>query len=213
MNPNTAQTLCQVGIAIFSILVILCGYGTYHFGRLADNNPTRYVSRDPNTQQTPIYVRTKARVDQRIEYLFTQKINPWLMMPSGKMKPIALHDGRTCHYSGVKYEGSPVLVFWESLIDPFLEDEIRNILDSVGNECIDNNIDAEVPLDEAAMLLRGMVHSVYDRMVYVDQRLRTKPTQKEKAPRKDVKHKIEKMIIYVDEHAGAAKALFSKSPK
>ncbi len=130
------------------------------------------------------------------------------MMPSGKMKSITLHDGRTCHYRGVKYEGSPVLVFWDALIDPFLEDEVRNILDSVGNECVDNNIDAEVPLDEAAMLLRGMVQQVYDRMVYVDQRLRTKPTQKEKATRKDVKHEVEKMIKYVDEYAEAAKALF-----
>lgn len=33
MNPNTAHTLCQIGIAVFSILTILCGYGSYHFGR------------------------------------------------------------------------------------------------------------------------------------------------------------------------------------
>ena len=213
MNPNAAQTLCQVGIAVFSILAILCGYGTYHYGRLADSNLTRYVSRDPNTHRTPIHARTKARIDQRIEYLISQKIDPWLMMHTGKMKPITLHDGRTCRYSGVKYTGTPVLVFWEALIDPFLEDEVRNILDAVGKECINNNVDSEVPLDEAAMLLRGMVQHIYDRIAYVDQRLRTKPTQKEKAPRKDVKHKVEKMIKYLDEHTGAAKALFSKSSK
>jgi len=135
------------------------------------------------------------------------------MMPTGKMQPIALHDGRTCRYSGVKYEGTPVLVFWEALIDPFLEDEIRSVLDSVGNECVANNVDAEVPLDEAAGLLCGMVHGVYDRMAYVDQRLRTEPTQKEKAPRKDITHKVEKMTKCVDEQARAAKALFSKSSK
>lgn len=37
MNPNTAQTLCQIGIAIFSMLAILCGYGSYHYGKKADN--------------------------------------------------------------------------------------------------------------------------------------------------------------------------------
>ena len=33
MNPNTAQTLCQIGIVLFSVLVILCGYGSFHFGK------------------------------------------------------------------------------------------------------------------------------------------------------------------------------------
>jgi hypothetical protein len=33
MNPSTAQTLCQVGIAVFAILGILCTYGSYHFGK------------------------------------------------------------------------------------------------------------------------------------------------------------------------------------
>lgn len=208
-----AQTLCQVGIAVFSILAILCGLGAFYYGRLADIDATRHLSRDPNSNRTPIYARTKARVDQRKEHLIRQKIDPWLMMPTGKMQAITLHDGRTCRYSGVKYEGAPVLIFWEALIDPFLEDEVRSILDSVGNECVANKVDAEVPLDEAAALLRAMVHSVYDRMAYVDQRLRTEPTQKEKAPRRDVMDRVDKMTKYIDEQARAAKALFSKSSK
>jgi len=56
MNPNTAQTACQIGILVFSslailcfrkksdtatkavflILVILCGYGSFHFGKKLD---------------------------------------------------------------------------------------------------------------------------------------------------------------------------------
>lgn len=34
---QTLQTLCQIGIALFSILVILCGYGSYHFGEKKEN--------------------------------------------------------------------------------------------------------------------------------------------------------------------------------
>lgn len=213
MNPSTAQTLCQVGVAIFSILAILSGYGVFHFGRLADNKQVRHIVRDQKTNRTPIYARTKARVDERTKCLIDQKIDPWLMMPSGKMKPITLHDGRTLHYSGVEYEGSPVLVFWEALIDRFLEDEIRNLLDEIGKECVDNNIDAEVPLDEAAMLLKNMVQRIYNRMAYVDQRLRKDPRKKESPPRRDVNHEIEKMNKCVEEQTGAAKALFSKSAK
>ncbi len=33
MNPNIAQTVCQVGIAIFSILAILCGLGSHYYGK------------------------------------------------------------------------------------------------------------------------------------------------------------------------------------
>jgi hypothetical protein len=213
MTASSAQTLCQVGILVFAIGGALCVYGNSYFGRVAGNKPPRYVSRDPNTMQTPIYPRTKARVDERAKYLISQKIDPWLMMPTGKMQAITLHDGRTCRYSGVEYSGTPILVFWDALIDPFLEDEIRNVLDSIGKEFVANNIDAQVPLDEAAGLLRGMVRHVYDRMAYVDQALRREPTQQEKPPRKDVTYKVERMTQYVDEQVKAAKALFSKSEK
>jgi hypothetical protein len=211
MTPHTAQALCQVGILLFSLLVALCTYGSFHFGRIADKNPVRHISRDPNTQRTPIYARTKALVDGRTEYLIGDKIDPWLMMPSGNMRPVTLHDGRTCRYTGVEYEGSPALVFWEALIEPFVKDEVRNVLDTVGKECVANNVDPALPLEEAKMLLGGMVHRVYGRMAYVDQRLRSKPYQEEKAPRRDVKEEIERMLNYVDEHAAAAKALYSKS--
>ncbi len=36
MNPNTAQTLCQIGIALFSILAIFCTYGSFYFGKRLD---------------------------------------------------------------------------------------------------------------------------------------------------------------------------------
>lgn len=32
MNPNTAQSLWQVGIAVFGILAILSTFGSYHYG-------------------------------------------------------------------------------------------------------------------------------------------------------------------------------------
>ena len=36
MNPNTAQTLCQIGIAFFSVLMILCALGSFYFGKKID---------------------------------------------------------------------------------------------------------------------------------------------------------------------------------
>ncbi|HIJ53406.1 MAG TPA: hypothetical protein HPP66_09675 [Planctomycetes bacterium] len=56
MNPNTAHTLCQIGIAVFSILTILCTYGNYHFGRqsqaLKDKVSTQIQEKVLENQQT-----------------------------------------------------------------------------------------------------------------------------------------------------------------
>lgn len=176
-------------------------------------NLIRSVSKDPHTDKTQIHPRTKALVDQRVKHLISQKIDPWLMFHTDRMKLVSLHSGQNCQYKDVRYEGTPEFVFWDSLIDPFLEDEIRSILDSVGKECVENKVEAKIPLEEAAILLHGMVERVYDRMAHVDQRLRTKPTQKEKAPRKDVQPKVDKMTKYVDEQVIAAKTLFSRQAK
>jgi len=32
MNPSLAQTLCQIGVTIFTIFALLCGFGVYYFG-------------------------------------------------------------------------------------------------------------------------------------------------------------------------------------
>ena len=210
-----------MGQLIFGIILLCIGVAVTTIGGYVakdgwkkwqdhKNISARHVSRDPDTQQTPLHARTKARVDQRVDYLISKKIDPWLMLPSGKMKTITLHDGRTVNYSGFKYEGSPVTVFWGDLIEPFLKDEIRGILDEVGKECISNNIDVGVPLDETAMLLRGMVQQIYDRMSYVDQRLSSQPQQKGKAIRRDITSKVENMDQYVGEHTNATKALYAK---
>lgn len=36
MNPNSAQTLCQIGILVFTILLALCAFGFYHYGKQKD---------------------------------------------------------------------------------------------------------------------------------------------------------------------------------
>ena len=37
MNPNSAQTLCQIGIVVFVILSALCTFGNYYYGKQAEN--------------------------------------------------------------------------------------------------------------------------------------------------------------------------------
>lgn len=36
MNPGSLQTFCQIGIVVFSILVLICTFGSFHYGKKAD---------------------------------------------------------------------------------------------------------------------------------------------------------------------------------
>ena len=178
--------------------------------RISNNQakaPIRQVSVDPNTHRTPLYSRTRSRVDERTEYLIREKIDPWLLISTGLIT-ITLHDGSPFDLKGFAYSGSPARVFWD-LIEPFLKRDIREIFDEVGAECRDHDIDASIPLEEAAMLLRGMVWRVYNRMADIDQRLRTK-SSKEKPPRRDVQPKADHMVEFLDGQLEAAKALYSR---
>jgi hypothetical protein len=171
--------------------------------------PVRQVSYDPNTNRTPLYSRTKSRVDKRAEYLIEKKIEPWLLISTGKMK-ITRHDGSTFAPGEVVYSGSVVNVFWNRIIEPFLEEDIQEVFDEVGAECRDNDMDASIPLEEAAMLLQGMVWRIYNRMADVDQRLRTKIIN-EKPSRRNVQSECDRMVRFIDGQLEAAKALYSRN--
>lgn len=182
---------------------------TVSINDLERNSQPRRLSFDPNTGRTPIYDRTRVRVEKRSESLIKEKIDPWLLM-RGSKTTITLHNGRTYGFYGLEYSGSVVIVFWEGLIEPFLEDAIQEIFDEVGAECVENRIDACVPLEEAAMFLRGMVCRIYQRMVYVDQKLRTKRGVGKLPPPRDVQHKIDRVTLFVNEQLKAATALYSR---
>lgn len=166
----------------------------------------RYLSPDPNTHTTDLYPRTKAKIDQQRDYLLREKVDPWLFMGSKEMT-ITLHDGSRYGYYGLEYGGSVAMFFWKQLIDPFLEEAIQKLLDDVGKECRANNVDAAAPLNEAAWLLKSMVHHVYSRMAEVDQRLRAKRDRKD-VPRRNVEYETVRMEKVVDEQLKAAKTLY-----
>ena len=199
-------------VVIAIVAFLLSKYNPYakvQKADIVDSNSTRHVSRDPNTQRTALYSRTKSRVEKREEYLIKEKIEPWLFLSTGKMK-ITRHDGSTFAPGDLAYGGSVVRVFWEALIEPFLEEDIQAVLDEVGTECRINGIDAKWPLKEAGMLLEGMVWRIYNRMAYVDQKLRTKRGGGKLPPPRDVKHKIEPLTVFVNEQLEAAIGLYSK---
>lgn len=168
----------------------------------------REVTIDPNTGRSDLYARSKARVDKTTDYLIKEKVNPWLFMQPGSKTTITLHDGRMYSYAGLEFSGSVRDLFWQSFIDPFLEDAVQQVLDEVGKECQSNRLDCYSPLDEAARLLESMVRTVYHAMADVDQRLRGKGYPKN-VQKMDVQWQIDRMVEKVKGYLRAAKALYS----
>ena len=213
MDPHTALKIWHVCAYLVGPAIIgLSSLMALHYSNLIDKNPPREITINSETGRTDIFPWTKSNIDQRTNRLLTEKIDPWRMFNTGKMNPITLHNGKTYTHPGAKFDGSVQLVFW-ALIDPFLKDEIRNTLDSIGKECVDNHVDAKAPLDDAGMLLKGMVEHVYYAMADVDLKIRTSPLQKEKAQRRDVTDKVTPMFEYVDIGRSAPKRCFETFSK
>jgi len=62
-------------------------------------------------------------IEQAFKQLETDKIIPWSFFSTGKMKPVEDFHCKIIRYigSGLAFDGSPRLVFWE-FIQPFFEE-------------------------------------------------------------------------------------------
>lgn len=159
----------------------------------------------PTSSRSPLYEKTKQRVNDFYTQLDKEQLMPWNFFHSGVMPEVKKYYGGTIKYSGVEFLGAPVLVFWEGYIEPFLEHGITEILEQVANDALEKQLNPEPCISEAAMLLDGVINNTYNRMAEIDQKLRGKGNLKS-VKRKDVTENIEKMRAYLQRH----KESFSK---
>lgn len=159
----------------------------------------------PTDSRSPLYEKTKQRVDDFYAKLDKEELMPWNFFNSGVMPEVKKYYGGTIKYSGVEFSGSPVLVFWEGFIEPFLEHGITEILEQIANDALEKRLNPEPCISEAAGLLDGVISKTYNQMAEIDQRLRGKGDPKS-VKRKDVTENIEKMRIYLQRN----KESFSK---
>jgi hypothetical protein len=151
---------------------------------------------------TPLYEKTKQRIDDFYTNLDKDQLTPWIFFHTGKMPEVKKYYGGTIKYSGGEFSGTCVLVFWEGFIEPFLEHGIVEILEHVGDEALAKKLDPEPCISEGTQLLSGIIYKTYNRMAEIDQRLRGKGYPKS-AERKDVSEQIEKMSNYLQRHKDA----------
>lgn len=75
MNPTTLLTLCQIGIAVFGIFTILCGYGAYHFARQADTQEAKQNSDSQKAQFEKAEVARQKMQDELLTKLESNNAN------------------------------------------------------------------------------------------------------------------------------------------
>jgi HAMP domain-containing protein len=172
---------------------------------------TSIVSPNPNNySRTPLYFRTKKRVDGFYENIRNEKLDPWLFINvEGVKNQVTKYNGDIIIASGA-FTGSKRLIFWsDDFIPPFIEDAIIKVFDQTIDECRKSSLDPEIYVYEAKIILDGFIYKIYNHMADMDQKL-LKQVHPENSGRRDVKSEIEKMCKYLDEQYNAALLLASK---
>lgn len=111
MNPNTAQTLCQIGIALFSVLAILCTYGSFHFSKQVEK------AKEETLKITRPYIDIKP---DKIEY------SHWTMQEKNADPKITERcDKIYLYFSVVNTTNIPASVDISAIAYPIIEDKIK----------------------------------------------------------------------------------------
>lgn len=87
------------------------------------------------------------------------------------MKVIA-YDGTEICYQGVAFKGSPVQVFWNGFIEPYIENYSMNVLEQTSALAIECQFSTDESIEEAKLLLLVMVRRLYYEMAETDKILR-----------------------------------------
>lgn len=121
-------------------------------------------------KRTLLYPHTARRI-QLLDNSIFEKIQKWRMFPA--LSELETEDfyGKKISYRGIKYSGSPEMVFW-GYFQPFFNHEIPKVLSEVEQECINKNLIPEEFLMEAADLLKVMVSRLWKEIAVTHQVLK-----------------------------------------
>lgn len=143
------------------------------------------------------------------ERLEREKVTPWVFFLTNAGVRLKDFFGKEIHYSGIEFEGSPRTVFWNGFIQPFLGDIVSRHFSQTQNFCKEKGVDATVPMEETAILLKKGINRIYERMSDIDQRLRGKGYPSS-VPRYNHRKEVAFSEAFVDERLIAETALQPK---
>ena len=142
-----------------------------------------------------------------LERAISTRLEAWRMFPAQNKLEITNFYGKPISYGGIRYEGSPEVVFWSDLFEPFMIDAAKTLFHWVIDHCKSQNLDPAEYLAEARYLLKVFVVKTYRAMAEADRVLRGRGFP-DSVPLKPVDHKIKGMHTHIDDlllamtHAG-----------
>ncbi len=152
----------------------------------------------PGCTPTPLYARTNKAVHE-IDSKLTGLIHKWHHLNAGVPMRIEKYDGSIISYEGIAYKGSPVTVFWNGFIEPYLENYSLEVLKQTSALAIECQFPVAESVDEAQSLLMVLIRRIYNEMAEVDSILKGNGFE---FPKKvDVSGKILGMSELICQHA------------
>lgn len=120
---------------------------------------------------TPLYTLSK-RIVGEVDRVISEKLMKWRMFSAQWKLEVEDYYGKSIHYSEIKFDGSPRVVFWRGFIEPFLENGIINSLTELEKICSERNLDINNYKNEMSELLQVLIVKAYNNMAETDQILR-----------------------------------------
>ena len=106
-------------------------------------------------QWTPLYTFTEKFVRDEWVKLEQTQITPWAFFLTDNGLSVKNFYGQQISYRGIRFEGSPTLVFWSGYIEPFLEDISYRAIAYAVTLSKENDTSIAPALDETRGLLAG----------------------------------------------------------
>lgn len=157
----------------------------------------RQILEISSQQTTEIYPKIRKMVHD-LRDVILKKLTKWCFLNAGPPMEVQKYDGSMICYQGIKFEGSPKLVFWEGFIEPFLENGAIEILSKTSATAQKCSLSINACLNEAEELLKILISLTYEEMADIDQRLSGNGIKK--GPRVGVSGKIANMNSLINSH-------------
>ncbi|MFH0702769.1 MAG: hypothetical protein V2B14_04430 [bacterium] len=135
----------------------------------------KYFIRDENIEigiespKSPLYIDIKERLNNNFEKLRVEQIEPWGKLHIGHPLAVNFKSGKVVSYNGVRFEGSPQIVFWsDKYIQPFIKEIIKDTFSFVMEKMREFDITSTEPLDDTARLTKILVLKTYNAMLNIE---------------------------------------------
>jgi hypothetical protein len=150
---------------------------------------------------SPLYPTFEKRIRDACEALQRRQVDPWAFFHTGL--EVRNHLGRTISMSGVKFMGSPEIVFWSRYIEPFMEDIAVQEFSAARAMASERGVDLGELLPEVRGLLDSNFGKIFQRMTEIDRQLRGEGFPNRVAPTHNAKKGLHVMREFLDAHLSA----------